>query len=170
VCGNCLDDDANGLADLEDPACCADAASVTVKPGVRIRPKKNGDLSFKIGGFLAFPNPTALTGHVAVQLSQSETGTILCARIPASAFVSKKGRHRFKDRSGALAGAAGIGKVKLTPRKKDGSTKVRANGKAVELAAPAVSGAATVTIGVGERCAAADVSLRRKGKTLLRAP
>jgi hypothetical protein len=141
-----------------------------VKPGVRIRPKRNGDLSVKVGGFLAFPNPTALAGHVAIQLSQPDAGTILCMRIPAAAFVSKKGRHRFKDRSGALAGAAGMRKVKLAPRTKDDSTKLRANGKAVELAAPAVAGPATMTMGVGERCAAVDLALQRKGKALFRAP
>jgi hypothetical protein len=143
---------------------------MTVKPGVRIRPKKNGDLSAKVGGLLAFPSPAALAGPFTLQLSQPGAGTVLCARVPASAFVTKKGRHRFKDRTGALAGAAGLSKARLTPRKKDDTTKVRANGKAVELTAPAVPGPATVTIGVGERCAAADVVLRRKGKTLLRAP
>src|SRR5439155_17016837 len=31
ICGNCIDDDGNGLTDFEDPACCLQSSTFTMK-------------------------------------------------------------------------------------------------------------------------------------------
>src|SRR5207249_710401 len=57
VCGNCADDDGNGLTDDEDPACCANPAAMQVKK------------------VLIVPGPAgAMKGHLSLTAILAQTG------------------------------------------------------------------------------------------------
>jgi hypothetical protein len=117
--------------------------------------------------------PETLLGDVAVQLSQPDLGTILCARLPVEAFGRRKKSHRFNDRKGLLGSAQGIRRAMLAPLPGGGS-RVRARGKLVTFRSPAHVGGATVAVGFtgpdGPQCAAGDVVLRGPQNGRLRAP
>jgi hypothetical protein len=174
VCGNCLDDDGDGLTDFADPACCTGATgTLTVKPLLRILAKEDGRFYFQLGGLTDLETPETLLGDVAVQLSQPDLGTILCARLPADAFGHRKKSHRFNDRKALIASAQGIRRAMLAPLP-GGGTRVRARGKLVTFRAPAHLGPATVAVGFtgenGPQCAAGDLVLRGPQNGRLRAP
>ena len=174
ICGNCIDDDGNGLTDLDDPACCGGSlGTLTVKPLLRIIAKDGGRSYFQLGGVTNLTTPATLSGDVAVQMSQPAAGTILCARVPAAAFGHRQKSFRFDDRKGLVSSAKGIRRAMLAPLP-GGGTRVRARGKLVTFETPAHAGTARVAIGFtgpdGPRCATGDVTLRGPRDARLRAP
>jgi hypothetical protein len=174
ICGNCVDDDGDGLTDFEDPACCeGPTGSLTVKPLLRILAKEDGRFYFQLGGLLDVETPETLSGEVAIQLSQPDIGTLLCARLPASAFGHRQKSHRFNDRKGLIASAQGIRRAMLAPLP-GGGTRVRARGKLVTFQGDPHSGAAHLAVGFntpeGPRCAADDIELRGPSDRRLRSP
>jgi hypothetical protein len=144
-----------------------------VRPLLRILAKEGGRFYFQLSGLTNLEAPETLLDDVAVQLSQPDLGTILCARLPADAFGRRKKSHRFDDRKGLIGSARGIRRAMLAPLP-GGGTRVRARGKLVTLQSPAHAGAATVAVGFtgpdGPRCAAGDVTLRGPHDARLRAP
>ncbi|HWP65551.1 MAG TPA: hypothetical protein VNO26_06545 [Candidatus Limnocylindria bacterium] len=176
LCGNCFDDDENGLTDYEDPACCAATQRypMVLKKGAISRNARKQQTKLKLRSVLAMSgladaDPTK--ADVFVQLRDPAGQSILCARIPASSFKAKKNgkRFKFRDRDGRLPSAGGIRKL-IIARGKDGSLTLRAKGKSVPFAVPA-AGAIEITTAFappdGEaRCSAARRPFRtgKKGK------
>jgi len=98
VCGNCVDDDANGRIDYEDARCCPhpaalEAASVTVVPS-----SAGDELTVNArfpAGALTEPNP--LLDDVTVQVRAGRR-SVLCGTI-GHQFWSKSGEtYRFRPR------------------------------------------------------------------------
>jgi hypothetical protein len=148
VCGNCADDDGNGLTDFEDPACCARAQTVglILRRG-RIKTLGAGasrlKLRTKAVSGLASVNP--LAQDVFVQIRPADGTDILCAQIPASTFRKKRGVFKFRDRSHLVASARGLERVTIRV-KRNGSARLRAAGRSVQMAAPP-PGRLQVTLG-----------------------
>jgi hypothetical protein len=166
VCGNCIDDDANGLTDFEDPACCVVgvAGTLTLK-SARIKPA-GGRSALQLHGLLPASAGASLpaSSSVFVQLRREGGAELLCAALPVTA---SKRTLRFADKGGAVAGARGIQKAvfKLT---KKGTTNLVVSGKQVALASPS-AGRVGVTLGfagpAAGQCAASVQEFRavRKG-------
>ena len=175
-CGNCADDDGDGLVDFEDPGCCATSGGMTVKK-IGIAGGKTGT---RLGLAAALAESGVASGSASTQdvtLQISGAGQpLLCAHVPAANLKRKKATLRFKDERGSVASAAGVGTLRLRGRK-DGSGLFSANGRKVSLAVPPAGGF-VVTLGLrdpataesGNRCARAEVSLEATKKGALRLP
>ena len=177
ICGNCIDDDGNGLTDFEDPACCtqSQAFAMTVTHGL-LRPRgpttrlKLKSLLAKAG--LADVNP--LKQDVFVQIRPADGTDVLCAEAPADKFMKMHGAFKFWDRQHRVASAKGISDIKVQVRR-DGSVRFGAVGKRVEFGTPQ-GGTLQVTIGfrdpataeAGNRCSTQTKAFRtgRKGQLL----
>jgi len=159
ICGDCVDNDGNGLTDFEDPACCAGAnvLSLTLRRG-RIKPAGVASkLSLRtLLGAAAAIDPS--TEDVWVQLRLEGGEELLCARIPASA-ITKKGRtYRFKDRMHQVASAEGIDVLRLRISKK-GTGRLAVSGAQAAFQAP---GAASLELTYGfKNAAGADDTTNR---------
>src|SRR5262249_50766266 len=64
ICGNCVDDDGNGLTDLEDPACCGTNAALSLKNGI-LRATKRRGTTVTLRGTLADASLVPNAGAVA---------------------------------------------------------------------------------------------------------
>lgn len=177
-CGNCLDDDENGLTDYEDTACCVGPQRfpMVLKKGAISRNAKKQMTKVKIRSVLAMSglsdvDPTR--DDVFIQLRDPAGVSILCAHIPAENFRAKKNgkSFKFRDRDGGLVSASGIRRVSIR-RAKDGSLQLRAKGKGLPFGLPA-AGAIEITTAFapsdGEaRCSAARRPFRTgKGGKLI---
>src|SRR5207247_918898 len=90
ICGNCIDDDNNGLTDFEDPACCLQSSTFTMKlKEGRLHPH-GATTRLALRTVLARSglavNP--LDHHVLLQ-TRPEGGTdVFCAPMPAADFTA----------------------------------------------------------------------------------
>ncbi|HZP40751.1 MAG TPA: hypothetical protein VFD84_04470 [Candidatus Binatia bacterium] len=182
ICGNCLDDDGNGLTDFEDPACCAqlqqfamDRVRSTLKP-------KRGVSNFLLHSRLASAglgshvNPMMMGQDVFVQVRPtSSRDDILCAWIPAKKFMGKHKKFTFWDRNRRVKSAKGLSDMTLIVGKK-GRLRLRTHGPRVQMESP---GATTVRVTVGfhshqgddqNLCSSTMVPLKANAKGALRTP
>jgi len=177
ICGNCIDDDGNGLTDFEDPACCmqSQAFTMTVTRGL-LRPRgvttrlKLKSLLAKAG--LADVNP--LKQDVFVQIRPAGGTDVLCAKAPADKFMKMHGAFKFWDRQHRVASAEGISDIRVQVRR-DGSVRFSAVGKRVKFRTPQ-GGTLQVTVGfrdpataeAGNRCSTQTQAFRtgRQGQLL----
>jgi len=164
VCGNCADDDGNGLTDDEDPACCANPAAMQVKK-VLIVPGPAGAMK----GHLSLTAILAQTGFadvdptrddVAVQF-HNPNGELLCATAPHERWTRERhrGPFQFEDPTGTMA--QGLRKMQIKVQK-NGSTRFTTAGKKMDLGRYAQP-TFTTTVRVGERCSTATIALRNRG-------
>jgi len=143
MCGNCLDDDGNGLTDFEDPACSGQAGTLTLEEG-RLRPA--GDATrLDLHGVLAGLRVNPLADDVVLQIRPENGTDVLCARIPAGSFVKHRRLFEFADPKHAVASAQGLDRVKIQVQAK-GSVRLRAGGKRAQMICPD-AGALQMTVG-----------------------
>jgi Tol biopolymer transport system component len=165
ICDNCVDDDGNGLTDLEDPACCATNVALSFKKGL-LRGTKRSATRLALTATLADASLVPSAGAVAdvhVQIGAPGRPPLLCADLPAASLALKKAKLRFRDKAHAVAGARGLDQLLLV-RKKNGSASLVLGGSP----AFAVPPPETLRIGLetqAGRCAAGDASFagNRKG-------
>jgi hypothetical protein len=138
VCGNCLDDDANGRADYDDPACCSGVDPGTLVVGsVRIRSTATDSkfrLRARIEG-LVVDDLSQSSLALVLQLSDPlQVDPLLCVRIDPEQFRASRDQLRFRDRGGEIATAKGLTSMQLrrTPK---GRVKLAAGGKHVAFLA-----------------------------------
>ncbi|HXJ33701.1 MAG TPA: hypothetical protein VMS22_06625 [Candidatus Eisenbacteria bacterium] len=171
-CGNCLDDDGNGLTDAEDPSCCTGSQrqTLTLRSG-RLKPGPSDTTALKLKSMIPGLSGVDLrTQALEVQLRGAH-GELFCATLPAGRLVGKKRAFRFKDRAGTVARGLAKIAVKLA---RGGAAKVSIAGKRTQLTTPA-AGSIDVTLGLRSeaesRCAAVTAPFRAVGKKgVLRAP
>lgn len=128
ICGNCIDDDGDGLVDLADSACCAPERTAAMElvegliaPGVatsRLR------LAATLG---PGAHLSADGQQVLLQLGSAPNGSF-CASMPPSAF--RGSGERLHLAGGAVAGARGVRRMVLK-QARDGSIRWRARGRRV---------------------------------------
>jgi hypothetical protein len=176
ICGNCLDDDGDGLVDFEDADCCSSTsgALLDLKKGL-LRPGDGAVAKVKLKAKTSasgLPASTTSTQDLSLQI-RTESGEVLCARVAAAEMVRKKRALKFRDKSGSVGFAEGLTKVTIKEKKKDGSGKLNAGGKKVELTVPA-AGPLTVTLALrdpataeaGNYCASGTFTFRETKKGL----
>jgi hypothetical protein len=108
ICGNCFDDDGNGLTDFEDPACCPFRFESTVTSG-RLVPAEVASAVNLCSTLNAVPDQLPFDlAEVYIQLRPAGGDELLCARIPAGDFVAVPRGFDFRDPKGSLETARGI--------------------------------------------------------------
>jgi hypothetical protein len=141
ICGNCIDDDRDGLVDFEDPECCGTTqqfAMQQVKSHMRPRGSKT---NFQIHSTLADAglgtqvNPMRNGQNVYVQLSTATGDQVLCAWVPAKKFMTMKKTYMFWDRKGRVKSAQGLSDMTLI-RGRNGRLKLRTHGPRVNMKTP----------------------------------
>lgn len=170
-CGNCADDDADGLTDFEDPDCCAGGPTVSLQRA-QMKPAKTLSrvlLKGALGGTL----PDVTTTGLTLQVRPTGGDALLCARIPPNALRRKGKAVRFVDKKGKVSGAGGLANVVLKS-KKDGSAALTIAAKKAAFATPP-AGPLTITFGFGDgttpgHCTAITPTFRAKKKGAIVAP
>jgi cysteine-rich repeat protein len=117
-CGDCVDNDGNGLVDAADPACAA--APLTLRTGAIARGARRPRGTFRFRGVLAVPSAPA--GPVEVLLTDAN-GTLLCGDL--GPLHSRGATHTARRR---VAG----GTIALKMRK-DGAVTI--TGRGIDLSA-----------------------------------
>lgn len=178
VCGNCLDDDENGLADFEDPACCPAGRSfpLSLRRG-RIKGNGAGASKLRLKAILArsgLEGVNPLREDVFLQIRPEGGSDVFCARIPAGRWLKKRRSFRFRDRKHTVASALGLDVVKIKVKRGKG-VRVRTKARRAQLTAPA-QGRLQVTVGFRDatagdgqnRCSSAVARFRtgRRGRLI----
>jgi hypothetical protein len=132
TCGNCRDDDGNGLVDFEDPACCGGAApgGLVMKRATVAPRKRGGGTSLRLTartGPLGLGRGRPARQDVFLQMHSTLGGAAYCAELPAARLKATRRALRFKDRRAQIKSAAGITQANLA-LKKDGSFGITARG------------------------------------------
>ena len=147
ICGNCIDDDGNGLTDFEDPACCPDGASAMDIRRLRIRPKGLAS-KLRIRSTLAksgLVGVDPLSQDVFLQMRPPQGLDVLCAKVPAMKFMRMHGPFKFWDHAHATTSAKGIDDMTITVRG-NGQVRFRTWGRRVQMSTPP-RGRLQVTVG-----------------------
>jgi len=146
ICGDCIDNDGDGLTDFEDPDCCDASAgqlfAMELRKG-RVRPRKSAEALLRLKGGLARSGLASMidppTNVVALQIESQENGEVLCAMIPAGKFVkAKKGRTFNYSRKKAqvpLELGRNLDRIVIKILK-NGQVRYRAKGKHTALRTP----------------------------------
>ena len=148
ICGDCIDNDGNGLTDLEDPACCNESQtfSLTLSRGVIV---PRGDTSkLRLRSILSGAGMTSITPtaqDVLLQLRPADGKDIFCARIPAAAFVQHHNSFKFLARRTPTATAKGLDGVMVNVRH-DGTVRFRTRAKNAQITGPE-QGSMQLTVG-----------------------
>ncbi len=169
TCGDCLDNDGNGLVDYEDPACCPQPTALRLTRA-RFLPGKGG-----IGLTLGRLNITAAVPdasfssidppHEDVSLQfRNAGGELLCGTAAASRWTRRKKAFVFTDDAGVLVN----GLRKTTLRVRNGGMDVVAAGRLIDVTRffdPSASrNDLQLTVRVGARCAQGAAALRSAPK------
>jgi hypothetical protein len=156
-CGNCQDDDGDGLVDFEDPDCCTRTHRFTMTLGATRLVPKTGGTVLRLRSLLARAGLASVdprSQDVLFQMRPEGGRDIVCVRIPATRITRKGGRYRFRDRKATLDSARGV--TVLTVRKPaNGSVRFSARGQRVKVGS-AQAGRLEVTVGFLNPSAAAD--------------
>lgn len=151
TCGNCADDDGDGLIDFEDPDCCGSQpmATLELRRG-RIRTAKGGGSRLRLRSILGVRPSFKIDlkqQDLYLQIRNEDSMEAFCAQIPAAQFKSKGLRRSiFRDATGSVASAKGLRRV-VVRLMKSGKVRMAARGGHVVLSAPA-AGNLRITVGL----------------------
>jgi hypothetical protein len=155
ICGNCIDDDGDGLVDFEDPDCCAAQAGQLFQMDLRharLRPRRaTGRTLLRVKSALARSGLAGridpLAQQVGIQIRSADRGELLCASIPAGKFLKRKKGYVFSQKRTPLPPELGrnLNRVRIKPLK-SGVVAFRMKGRQALLATPAEG---TLQISVG---------------------
>jgi hypothetical protein len=146
TCGDCVDNDGNGLTDFEDAACCSASAPLEMARA-RIMPHLTG-MRFLLNTQLPAAGAPAVDPtkqDVVVQVRLEEGRDVLCARVPARKFMKRRHRFLFRDHAHEEKSARGLDDMTVRVRR-DGEIHLRTHGRRVEMTKPA-PGRLQVTVG-----------------------
>jgi hypothetical protein len=159
ICGDCVDNDGDGLVDYEDPDCCERTDPLTLsRMLMRMRPQGTGDtLRLRSRGVAASASLDPRDG-VTLQLSDG-SGQLYCHDIGVVTTKAglKHGVFRFRDKTGTLAAGLQTARFKI---RKNGQLVFRATGKKMDLRN--ADGGLTVTLRVGGMCMQTTAALRAR--------
>ena len=167
ICGNCIDDDGNGLTDFEDPACCPTARSFTMLVRkLLLKPRGSGRTRLRLKTTLAqagLADVDPLTEDVYLQIRRTGMLDALCAKVPASHFMHMHKAFKFWDNHHRVASAKNIDDMTIVVRS-DGSVRLRTQGRRVRMDTP---GPGELEIAVGfQNPARGDAQNRCSTQTL----
>ncbi len=149
MCGNCVDDDLNGLTDFEDPACCGDASAIAgTLQALRLKPRRSGRTLLRLRARMDARTLALAPAHddVFLQVRAEDGAELLCARIPAGSLRPRHAAFRFRDPAHTVANARALDLVRLR-RTAHRTVRATAIGRRTSVAMPP-PGAARVTVGI----------------------
>jgi uncharacterized repeat protein (TIGR01451 family) len=164
ICGNCIDDDGDGLVDAEDPDCCAAPMELALKKlSIRLPSRKAHGHKLRLKARFASFVPEGfdpMTQDTSLQIADAN-GQVFCQTIAAQNWKHRRRRvYNFRDKVGSFAGGLKRGKFKM---KKKGDILFKTAGKKMDL--PPTDGSnVMVTLRVGDQCAQAQMTLRTRRK------
>jgi predicted outer membrane repeat protein len=173
TCGDCLDNDGNGLADFEDPSCCPPANTLTLRiRKAQLIPQRSGtllglDTTIQKG---AAAGLDPLTQDVFLQMREQGGRQLLCARMPASRFIKRRGKlFQFLDRKLTEKMAQGVTGTELRRVRQD--VLLHVEGRKANVTRPTLT-TLIVTVGfrnaagadADNRCAGVVKTFRKSGK------
>jgi uncharacterized repeat protein (TIGR01451 family) len=165
ICGNCIDDDGDGLTDYEDPDCCAAALELGLQKGM-LKPLKKGGTKLRLKtGYadVAVASFDPMSQDTTIQIADA-SGELFCQTVATSNWKHPRKRiFKFRDKQGLFAGGLKRGLFKM---RKDGAIVFRTNGKRMALRTPDGSNL-KITLRVGDQCATSTAPLRVKRKALV---
>jgi hypothetical protein len=147
-----------------------------------MRPNKKGGTKLRLKAMLAASglggvDPTRQ--DVYVQVRESSGDSLLCAKLPASAFRQKKAgkktrRFRFRDKRAIVTTANGVQRASVRVDR-EGGVRFRASGRRTALVLPEagpleITVAFQATDGAGQQCSAAVRAFRTGKRAGLRFP
>ncbi len=161
ICGNCADDDGDGLVDQADPDCCTEIGTLSVTR-VRIVPRRHrrGDAKLRVTGTLAgagFPNIDPRQQEVALLFADGVSTPVCCTITQERWLRLFKNYYGFWDKLERVCPP--IQDVSLR-QKRDGSAGVVISTPHFDLAQLTGNDLA-LTVRVGASCAGTTVPLRR---------
>jgi len=165
ICGNCIDDDGNGLVDAEDPACCAEPLALDLRRlRIRMRAGLSGQLRVKARYAAATPADfDPMTQDTEIQISDPE-GQVFCHTVTAPNWKHPHTRlYRFKDKKQLFAGGLRVGNFRV---KRSGALMFVTRGKKVPMR-ETDGKQLRVTVRVGNQCATTEMTLRPAHKALV---
>ena len=167
ICGNCIDDDGNGLTDFEDPACCPTGRTFTMLVRkLLLKPRGGARTRLRLKTTLAeagLADVDPLTEDVYLQIRRTGMLDALCAKVPALKFMHMHRAFKFWDMHHRVASAKGIEDMTIVVRK-DGSVRLRTQGRRVRMDAPG-PGELQITVGF-QNPARGDAQNRCSSQTL----
>lgn len=139
ICGNCQDDDENGLIDLLDPACNSASALDVKSGGLSLKPDDNEDQmaiqgSFAAAGVTIDPPNDGVT--VSVLDPTAPTKIIACLRIPpgTEGWTFKNEKWTFKDKKdNSLGNPTAKEQLSIKNNTKKGIFEIKVNQKLTEV-------------------------------------
>jgi hypothetical protein len=168
ICGNCLDDDDDGLVDFEDDACCSSVsgALLELRKG-SLTTTKDGSRKVKLKGVLSssiLPGPPVSSADAVLDMRTAD-GAVVCARVPASTLVRKKAKLTFRGATHDTGAALRLARMTIRGRK-DGSGRFALAGRA-DLAEPQ-AGALAFTLALRNPATAEDGNVCAHGTAAFR--
>ncbi len=156
ACGDCQDNDGDGLIDLDDPDCCPVTMPLTLQR-VKLAPDaKRGDKLVLVSSYTPAPGFDPLAQDTSLQIMDHD-GQIFCADIASDHWMPMGKRAiTFWDRKGAYANGLSDGRFKNMG---NGNVLFRTHGRRVTLRSP-MNDRVRITVRVGAQCAQANTSLR----------
>jgi uncharacterized repeat protein (TIGR01451 family) len=167
ICGDCIDNDGDGLVDYDDPDCCATVTQLDLKRLMLKPTAKNPNgrrLVMRARDFGLTPTTFQPMSGATLQISDS-SGNLFCQKMPASGW-KHKGRSRvftFRDKKGTLAGGLRLSRFTM---KKNGTVVFTTTGKNVTLR-PTDGRDVRVTLAVSGQCMQSTNQLRAKRRAVV---
>jgi len=173
VCGDCIDNDADGMVDLDDPECgCDDTAQMSLtKVRVRMNERPRVIKRLKVQGIWAAALPDGFDPRehgTQLQLND-DSGTIYCANFEAANWREKDRRRLVykapirKPRVSKPSNGLKLARFKVTD---DGPVVFKARGPRARVEGDVV-GDVTIRVKAGDRCTTSAAALRSKGRRQL---
>src|SRR5947207_3041304 len=139
ICGDCIDNDGNGLTDFEDPACCTGQVQRFTMDLKRGRIRARGVTSrLRLRSILARAGMSTVNPQkqdVFLQIRPEGGTDVLCARVPAAKFMHKHHVFKFWDRKHLVASAQGIDDMRIKVRR-NGSLRFRTTARHAQTMGP----------------------------------
>jgi len=164
ICGNCIDDDGDGLVDGEDPDCCAGPPLWVNVKRLRLKPgtgKAHGNrirLKIRSNSIPAGFDP--MTKDTSVQIRDAN-GDLFCTTVAASHWKNPHKRlFKFKDKAGTFAGGLKQGRFKM---RKSGKLIFATRGKKMNLRESDGKNV-MIVIRAGDQCLKEQRTLRQTKK------
>ncbi len=172
ICGNCTDDDHNGLVDAEDPACCTGGSFDLRIANARIAPKGTAS-QLALRGSLGTTDLAVLRGDVSLIVRSESEGPLFCVHLAANLLDSPGRTLGFRIRKGSTAASGGLDHLVMRIPRRGTNTKLDLGGQRLPFPAPA-AGRLQVTLGIasaaGMQCGAGTEQLSASKRGALRFP
>ena len=166
ICGDCIDNDGDGLVDWEDPDCCEQLLALQPRRVMLKRPGAKGRNRMRVKAIYSQFAPAGFDptrDDTSLQISDG-TGPVVCATVPAGHWMRPTARRfSFCDKDGAFAGGLRDGRF---VKRHSGRLVFRATSR--KLPDQVVEGKnVRITVRVGNQCSQSTMELRAKKKALV---